>query len=145
MYKKILVPLDGSTLAEEALPHAQALVNSEHAELVILRVPVVPTHEFFGHDNLLASTVSREVDQEADKYVKDKVRKLKWKVAEPVSGVIREGPVAETIVTVADEVHADLIAMSTHGRTGLQRMLVGSVAEKVMQMSRIPVMLIHPN
>ncbi len=145
MFRKILVPLDGSTLAEQALPHAEAIANAEHAELVILRVPLVPALEFFGHDRSMASAIGMEADKEADQYVKEKVRKLKWKVSEPVCGVVREGPVAETILAVADELHADLIAMSTHGRTGLMRVLVGSVANDVVHMSHVPVMLIHPN
>ena len=61
------------------------------------------------------------------------------------TGVTREGPVSETILDVAEETHADMIAMSTHGRTGISRWLMGSVADRVVHYSHIPVMLIHPN
>lgn len=144
MFKKILVPLDGSPLAEEVLPHAQALAKAENAEVVFLRVADVPAREFFGHNTVMADAITREADKESDQYVQAKVRRMKM-TGVIVTGMVRDGPVPETILEVADEVHADLIAMSTHGRTGLERILVGSVADKVLHLSHIPVMLIHPN
>jgi nucleotide-binding universal stress UspA family protein len=62
-----------------------------------------------------------------------------------VTGITKDGPVPETILDVADETHADMIAMSTHGRTGISRWLMGSVADKIIHHAHIPVMLIHPN
>lgn len=144
MCKKILIPLDGSPLAEAVLPHAQALAKAENAEIVILRVPNVPAIEFFGHNLAMAAMISNEVDKESDQYVQAKVRRLKM-TGITVAGMVREGPVPETIVEVADEIHADLIAMSTHGRVGLTRILQGSVADEVVHHTHIPVMLIHPN
>lgn len=144
MTRKILVPLDGSPLAEQALPHAQALARSENAEIVILRVPIVPAREFFGRNTAMASMVSHEIDEESEKYVQAEVRKLEKKGSK-VTGLIREGPLTETILEVADEIHADMIAMSTHGRSGIQHWLKGSVAEDVVHHTHIPVILIHPN
>ncbi|MEW6029740.1 MAG: universal stress protein [Chloroflexota bacterium] len=144
MCKKILVPLDGSTLAEAALPHAMALAKSENAEVVILRVPIVPAREFFGHNDAMRAAINKKIDDESDQYVREKVRRLKMGIVK-VIGVVREGPVPETITKVADEVGADLIAMSTHGCTGIRRWLKGSVAEEVVHLTHIPVMLIHPN
>jgi nucleotide-binding universal stress UspA family protein len=144
MYKKILVPLDGSTLAEKVLPHAQALAKSEDAELVLLRVPLPPSPEFFARNPGLATEIIEDTEKETQTYLEKEERVVKGS-GNQVQTIMREGPVAETILQVADEIHADLIAMSTHGRTGLQRMLVGSVADKVVRLSHIPVMLIHPN
>jgi nucleotide-binding universal stress UspA family protein len=144
MYKKILVPLDGSTLAEKVLPHAQALAKSEDAELVLLRVPLPPSPEFFARNPGLATEIIEDTEKETQTYLEKEERVVKGS-GNQVQTIMREGPVAETILQVADEIHADLIAMSTHGRTGLQRMLVGSVADKVVHLSHIPVMLIHPN
>ncbi len=144
MRKKILVPLDGSSLAETALPHARALAKSENAEIVLLRVPIVPAKEFYGLNTAMASRVNAKIDEEAERYVHEEARKLKWRVGQAI-GMIREGPVPETILEVAEEVHADMIVMSTHGRTGVQRWLRGSVAEEVVHLTHIPVMLIHPN
>ncbi|HSO12882.1 MAG TPA: universal stress protein [Anaerolineales bacterium] len=144
MSKKILIPLDGSPLAEAVLPHAQAVAKAENAEIVILRVPVVPAAEFFGRNTALASMVSHDLDEEANQYVQAEVRMLRNGGA-TATGMIREGPVPETIIKVADEIHADMIAMSTHGYTGLKHWFKGSMAEDVVHHTHIPVMLIHPN
>jgi len=144
MYKKILVPLDGSKLAEAVLPHAQALAKSEGAEIVILRVPELPAADLFTRNPAMAKKIVEDSEIETDKYLKAEVKKLSGKGV-TVSSLIREGPVPETILTAAKEAHADVIAMSTHGRTGLQRWLMGSVADRVVHYSKIPVMLIHPS
>jgi nucleotide-binding universal stress UspA family protein len=144
MYKKILVPLDGSPLAEAVLPHAEALAKAENAEIVILRVPVMPAGEFIALDPVVASAIREEIREEASKYVNDRVNSLK-KDAIKVAGLTKEGPVPDTILEVAEETHADMIAMSTHGRTGIKRWLMGSVADKIVHHTHIPVMLIHPN
>ncbi len=143
MYKKILVPLDGSPLAEAAIPHAQALAKSEGAEIILLRVPVLPSTTFLARDPALASMVLKEMEEETKEYMQDEVLKLR-KEGSKVRGMTREGPVPDTILDVARETHADLIAMSTHGYSGIQRWLMGSVADKVVSHSSIPVMLIHP-
>lgn len=144
MCKKILVPLDGSSLAEAVLPHAQALAKTENAEIVLLQVPITPAREFFGKDTALADKVVKEIDDAAEDYVREKARRLRWSGIQ-VTTVVREGPVPETIANVANEVHADMIAMSTHGRVGIQRWLKGSIAEEVVHLTHIPVILIHPN
>lgn len=144
MYKKILVPLDGSELAEAVLPHAEALAKSENAELVILRVPSIPAGEYIAIDPIVASTIRKDIRDEAVKYVNQKVDTLK-KDHIKATGLTKEGPVPDTILEVAEETHVDMIAMSTHGRTGVKRWLMGSVADKIVHHTHIPVMLIHPN
>ncbi len=144
MYKKILVPLDGSPLAEAVLPHAQALAKSEGAEIIILRVAVTPNEGVFVHNPALGENIIKELEEEAREYTEMEVAKLR-KEGVRVSGITRDGFVPDTILDVADETHADVIAMSTHGRTGVQRWLLGSVADRVIHYSHIPVMLIHPN
>jgi nucleotide-binding universal stress UspA family protein len=144
MYKKILVPLDGSTLAEAALPHAEALARSEHAEIIILRVAGMPATEFLARQPAIAANIQHEMEDDAEEYVKGKVSTLRRDNFR-VTGITREGSVPDTILEVAEETHADLIAMSTHGRTGVERWLLGSVADKIVHHAHIPVMLIHPN
>jgi len=144
MYTKILVPLDGSLLSEAALPHAEELAKKEGAEIVVLRIPehIEPKYPAMAYVNSIRQ--QEEADAEAEKYVAEKVEFFKHEHIK-VKGITREGPVLETILEVADEVHADMITMSTHGWKGLQHMLKGSVAEKVVQNAHIPVMVIHPN
>lgn len=143
MYKKILVPLDGSPLAESVLPHAQALAKSEGAEIILLRVPVLPNTAFLARDPAFASIILKDMEKETEDYMKTEVSKLQEEGSK-VKGITREGPVPETILEVAKETHADVIAMSTHGYSGIQRWLMGSVADRVVHYSPIPVMLIHP-
>lgn len=144
MYKKILVPLDGSPLAESVLPHAQALAKAEGAEIVLLSVPLVPSFEYLARTPGLANKIIEDIEIETQKYLDTEVTKLEEEGAK-VTSIMRKGPIPEMILQVADEVHADVIAMSTHGRTGVQRGLLGSVADRVVHYSHIPVMLIHPN
>ena len=143
MYKKILVPLDGSPLAEAVLPHAQALAKSEGAEIVLLSVPVIPNLEFFSRGSGLVNMVIDDTEKETKAYLEKEAAKLTEEGAK-VTSIMREGPVTEIILKVAEEVHADMIAMSTHGRSGIQRWLMGSVADRVVHYSHIPVMLVHP-
>jgi nucleotide-binding universal stress UspA family protein len=145
MYKKILVPLDGSPLAEAVLPHAQALAKSEGAEIVLLRVAVTPDNALFYRNFAEGSQIIEAIEEEAQNYMKTEIAKLKKKKGAKVTGITRDGMVPDTILDVAEETHADVIAMSTHGRTGVQRWLMGSVAEKVVHNSHIPVMLVHPS
>jgi nucleotide-binding universal stress UspA family protein len=144
MYKKILVPLDGSPLAEAVLPHAEALAKLENAEIVILRVPITPSAEYFAHDPQVSEIIRRDSAKEAEAYVSNTITALN-KEQIKATGITREGYVPDTILEVAEETHADIIAMSTHGRTGINRWLMGSVADKIVHHAHIPVMLIHPN
>ncbi len=144
MYKKILVPLDGSILAEAVLPHAQALAKSEGAEIVLLSVPVTPSFDYLERTPGLATQIIEEAEKETEAYLEAEVKKLAVDGTK-VTKVMREGPIPEMILQVADEIHADMIAMSTHGRSGIQRWLMGSVADRVVNHAHIPVMLIHPN
>ena len=144
MYKKILVPLDGSPLAEAVLPHAQALADSEGAEIILLRVAVNPAAEFSFSDPALASDLIDTMEAETLSYLQS-IRSKLQKAGIRTNFLIREGSVAETILEVSSEVNADLIAMSTHGRSGISRWLMGSIADRVVNHSPVPVLLIRPH
>lgn len=144
MYKKILVPLDGSPLAEAALPHAKTIAKTGDAEIILLRVPMMPATEFFAREPMIAVKIREEEQAEAIQYINAKVDELK-KEHLKATAVTQDGPVPDTILSIAEDTQADIIVMSTHGRTGLQRWLMGSVADRVVHHAHIPVMLIHPN
>lgn len=144
MYKKILVPLDGSTLAEAALAHAEEIAKKDKAQIIVLRVPDHIEPKFPAQAYIGSLRQQKEADEQAEAYVKEKVAVLK-KEHIKAEGIAREGPVTETILAVAEETHADMIAMSTHGWKGLQRLLKGSIAEEIVRNAHIPVMVIHPN
>ena len=143
MYKRILVPLDGSSLAEAVLPHAISLAQTSGAEIILVRVTLNPAAEFSFSDPSIASSIIEESDFETKRYLNTLSAKLE-SAGLRVSFLIRQGPIAETILEVADAMQVDLIAMSTHGRSGIQRWLMGSVADRVVRHSQLPVMLIRP-
>lgn len=142
-YKKILVCLDGSPLAEAALPHAQILASDEEAEIVLLRVSANSAAEFSFSDPTLAHNFIQDMEAETLNYLQS-VRSRLQKAGFRTSFLIRQGAVAETILQTASEIKTDVIVMSTHGRSGIQRWLLGSVADRVVTHSNIPVMLIRP-
>lgn len=142
-YRKILVCLDGSALAEAALPHAQVLASDEEAEIILLRVSANPAAEFSFSDPTIADNFIQEMEAETLSYMQSARGKLQ-KAGCRASFLIRQGATAETILQTASEIKADVIVMSTHGRSGIQRWLLGSVADRIVTHSHIPVMLIRP-
>ncbi|GAB4566751.1 MAG: universal stress protein [Anaerolineae bacterium] len=140
-YPRILVPLDGSKLAEAALRHAETLAWQFGSKIIVLRVIHVP--QALGAVDLVPAyglDVDR-IEEEARLYLKGICGELR-KASIEADCVLLQGPVAETIVDYAAREGIDLIVMSTHGRSGLSRWIFGSVAEKVLQGARCPVLLI---
>ena len=143
MYNRILVPLDGSPLAEAALGHAESLAQQFGSEVVLLRVVVSP-YALVAPDLVLAgydSNHQQYVDQ-ADQYLKGVVGKL---AARNIKArvITCEGPVAEAILDRARGNQIDLIVMSTHGRGGVSRWVYGSVADRVLQAAPCPIFLVR--
>ncbi len=141
MYKRIVVPLDGSKLAEQALPHAVAQAEKFGAELVLLQVlEPLPDVSFS------APAAVRRAEQ--------KSAELAREYLEGVAAMIRPQGIAlrveqlqgrpyVEIVRYADEQGADLIVMSTRGQSGLSRWLLGSVADRVVRGATVPVLLVQ--
>lgn len=142
MYRKILVPLDGSKVAEGVLPHAKELAYSEGAELILLNVGANPALDFVFSDPGLAQSAVQEQEERSKKYMTEIESQLKA-AGFKTSTILRVGAVADVILGVAEELQVDVIAMSTHGRTGPARWLLGSVAERVVHNSKVPVLLIR--
>ena len=134
-YKSILVPLDGSALAEAILPEIEKLAGCVGARIILLRVS--RAHVFPGKDPTKAEI---EVVRRAEEYVAEIRDRLAGKGFE-VEAHVRYGAVAEEILTHSARNDVDLIAMSTHGRSGLGRWALGSVAEKIVRRSVKPVLL----
>lgn len=146
MYEKILVPLDGSALAEEAIPHAEDIARRMGSEIVLLRVssPVQTTIASDG-TAVMADYLENEVRQvevELTAYLSRVAARLRHAGVEACTAV-KFGDAAEQIVDYAEAHGVGLIAMSTHGRTGLSRWVYGSVASRVLQAAAVPVLLIR--
>ena len=142
MYRKILVPLDGSKVAEGVLPHAKELAYSEGAELILLTVGANPSLDFAFSDPGGAQSAIEEQEERSKTYISEIENQLKA-AGFKTSTLLRVGSVAEVILGVAEELQVDVIAMSTHGRTGPARWLLGSIAERVVHNSKVPVLLIR--
>jgi nucleotide-binding universal stress UspA family protein len=141
-FRRIAVALDGSELAEEALGYAAALATSPAAELIL-----VSSVEKFGSHNIAVSSNPpqanpvRENSPDLDLYYERLCRQLH--VPFEVKLVRDESP-ATAIIAAAEECGADVVAIATHGRSGLSRLLFGSVAEAVLQNCHMPVLVFRP-
>jgi nucleotide-binding universal stress UspA family protein len=140
--KRVVVPLDGSPLAEKVLPHVTALAKVMAFEALLLRAynlkQVISADEDFIPD---WDALEAEAKREAISYLDSKVRELKSQGLIEVSSRVAEKGAAQEIIDVAIEPNS-LIAMSTHGRSGVKRWVLGSVTEKVVRHSNCPVLVI---
>jgi nucleotide-binding universal stress UspA family protein len=147
-YKRILVTLDGSSLSMQALPHAETLARQAEAQLILLRVVPYLSIEPAAADGLPLDWT--DLDKQQRLMVDDSMQGLQALVNKlkfhgiAASAVVEVGEAAEIIVDYARGHDIDLIVMSTHGRTGLQRWLMGSVANKVISAAPCPVLLVRP-
>ena len=137
MYKSILVPLDGSKLAEAIIPEIEKVASSMQARIILLRV--CRAHVFPGRDPTKAEV---EVIREAEKYLGGIAKQLATRGFDAEIHV-RYGDVADEILSHSRRNEIDLISMSTHGRSGFGRWLLGSVAEKIVRHSEKPVLLLR--
>jgi nucleotide-binding universal stress UspA family protein len=142
MYKRAVVPLDGSLVAETIVPFILEVAGPLDLEVVLLRVvPAVSARVL--HDARPAIVEGLEVLQaDAEEYLKPLAAELSAKGVR-VRTEVRYGDPAPEIVAVAQSTDSDLIAMTTHGRSGLGRVLFGSVAEAVLRQAKIPVFLLR--
>jgi nucleotide-binding universal stress UspA family protein len=143
MYKTILVPLDGSKRAESILPHVERLAMHYHATLIFLQVveppPLIVGPE--GDITLHQQEMERWVNK-AEDYLAATKGKFQEKGIETRTHVAH-GPVVEAIITTAEREGADLIAIASHGRSGLSQVFYGSVAAGVLHRIDRPLLLIR--
>lgn len=137
MYEKILVPLDISKLAEVALPYAEELAGRLGSEVTVLSVSESAEAQKYNEHQTYIEKVVEATKRGAGRYVD------KPKGAIKVKPVVLVGHPAEVIVDYADKEHIDLIIIATHGRSGIRRWTLGSVAEKVLRAGSTPVLLVR--
>jgi nucleotide-binding universal stress UspA family protein len=137
---KILVPLDGSALAETALSAAISLAESTGAALLLLRAAEAPTLP--GGDPTDAQV---KVVREAEEYLDAVKRRTRSSTAGEIITAVWYGSAPEAIAEAARFNHVDMIVMTTHGRSGLGRIFLGSVAESVMRSTSTPILVLHPD
>ncbi len=142
MYKRAIVPLDGSMVAEGIIPFILEIAGPLDMEVVLLRVVVpIPPSVVEGSRHVELDDVEKR-RLEAAEYLTPIATDLRAKGVRVTTQVRRGEPTAE-ILAGAKEAGADLVAMTTHGRSGLGRLLFGSIAEAVLRQSDIPVFLMR--
>ncbi len=154
MFNKVLVPLDGSELAEAVLPHAESLARACRSQLLLLQV-IPPASQVVGltgaadlgpmtHTDVDAIHATMESEtRKAQAYLTKAAERLS-QGGLVVNWEVRQGPPGPSIVTCAQEAGADIIAISTHGRSGFGRLIFGSVADHVLRKAGVPILLIKP-
>ncbi len=147
MYKKILVPLDGSELAECVLPHVASLAGKGGVKTVVLLRVIEPAYIPAGvygpglsPDSIIAIDAASKAA--AEEYLDKLVSRTAYKGVK-VQSVIVSGQAAPSIAEYAEKNAVDLIAIATHGRSGVSRWAWGSVADRVMRSACVPVLMVR--
>jgi len=150
MYNKIMVPLDGSELAECVMPHVEAIATGcKIANVVFARVvsPIhlpasVPASAEFGFSEKERKQLEDQHKQAAESYLKKIVANTRLEGA-VLSHEVLGGKVADTLAHWAEKNEVDLIIMASHGRSGVSRWIMGSVADRLMRSTCVPVLMIR--
>lgn len=146
MYKKMLVPLDGSELSECVLDHVRAIAKGcQVPEVVLLGVAEPITHQVYymvGIEDQIGN-MQKETEKYVESYLSKSADSLKKDDIAAQTAVVSGRP-AEEILDYANKNQVDLIIMSTHGRSGLSRWVLGSVTDRVVRHSRAPVLTVAP-
>ena len=146
MYKKILVPLDGSELAECVLPHVESIAKGCGARDVTFvrvvepfRIPSGGEASFSEEDIKRFNSESRKA---AENYLSEIVSRVKYEETNVQSEVL-VGKVVDTLADYATKTEADLIVIATHGRSGVSRWVYGSVTDRILRSACVPVLMVR--
>jgi nucleotide-binding universal stress UspA family protein len=146
MYKRILVPLDGSDLAECVLPHVESIAKVYGVEEVTFLRVVEPFHQICDFEGCLSKETIDSIDVDskatADNYLNQLVKRIQYDGVSVKPEVITRTP-AESIADYAYKNSIGLIAMATHGRSGIGRWSWGGVAERVLRSACVPILLVR--
>lgn len=148
MYRRVVIPLDGSELAQGVLPYVAEVIRDRRSQVYLLSVAplvrgVLPTVADARPSSAAISLERRRVEHEWVEYLRTVARQWESDAADVQVSVCFGRP-ADEILAFADKVDADLVAMSAHGRSGLSRWVFGSVADRVLRGSVYPVLLVRP-
>ena len=143
MYKKVLIPLDGSPLAECVLEHLITLAKSGNVGEVVL-IGIVEIPPGWAKEGIDFYAVRDSNIEETKVYLEKVKSDLAKKGISKVSMEVMVGKPADLISETAKKIGVDLIIIATHGHTGISKWVFGSVADRVVHYSQVPVMVIHP-
>jgi len=159
MYQKIMIPLDGSELAECVLPHAEAFIKGGMARTAVFLwvLEPLPTAMYGASVETFASSAQEDIfasnadywekmDAERKSTAEEYLNKMAQRFnpyGTELKCEVLEGQIAETMASYAEKNNIDLILIATHGRSGVSRWLMGSVADRVLHYSRVPVLMVR--
>jgi nucleotide-binding universal stress UspA family protein len=141
--KTVIVPLDGSALAEQVLPGVVELAKKMKLDVVLMRAYALPPAISTEDYGFYSADLLNHLESDAREYLQQKVNEVKQKGVQNVDSVVTTGYGAEEIITLARSTPDSFIAMRTHGRSGMQRWVLGSVTERVVDHSGDPVLIIR--
>ena len=141
--KTVVVPLDGSALAEQVVPHVADLAKKMALQVVLLRAYALPASAVGDEFGTYTEELISGIESEAREYLASKVDEAKQNGLTDVVPIVKFGYGAEEIISVARETADNLVAMCTHGRSGVGRWVLGSVTERVVRHSGDPVLIIR--
>ena len=142
----VIVPLDGSELAESVLPAVTELAKKLDLEIILFRAFNIPYSLYAGADGYYALNFDQlitEIKDDANAYLEKKTEELKRNGVEKISFLVKEGLSADEIISFGRQTPDNLIAMCTHGRSGVKRWVLGSVTENVVRHCGDPVLVIR--
>lgn len=145
--KSVVVPLDGSQLAERAIPMAGELAKRLGLEAVLLRAYGVPYVGYVAEDNFRPMNYGEILEaerSEANRYIGAMADKMKKLEVPTVASIVKVGTPAAAIIDFASDHPERLIVMASHGRAGVKRWVLGSVAEAVARHGRSPMLILRP-
>lgn len=153
MFKKIMVPLDGSELAECVLPHAESFINACQASSISLVRVIQPAPTLYD-DTAAISNISREKMVENTRRIEEERRTSAMEYLEGVASRLKRegvelktevlvGSVADSLADYTEKNQIDMILIATHGRSGISRWVRGSIADRVLRFARVPVLMVR--
>ena len=144
--RRLILPLDGSTLAEEAIPYCEALAKGLGLEVILARVTKIGGVYASYMDGYVYATLpdlERQIEAEAVEYLRAVAEKMEAKGVKASVRLLKGAP-ARALLELADETEQCMVVLTTHGRSGFMRWLLGSVAETLVRASGDPVLVIPP-
>lgn len=137
-FEHLLVPIDFGECSQRALDAAMELAGRFGARLTLVHVYEVPSYVYGGMTYATTDLASPIADIAREQLEKT-LRQVQTRIPS-ATAVLRRGPPAEEILSAIEDVHPSLVVMGTHGRKGMRHVLLGSVAERVVRLSRVPVL-----
>ncbi|MCI0435242.1 MAG: universal stress protein [Gemmatimonadetes bacterium] len=145
MYDRILVPVDRSAFSERAIPHGERIASRTGAELHLVMVHSVAGMSFVPRGPVALDTrLDHDLARDEQDYLDQLATRIRDKHDLPVTTTLLDGPLSRTIQCYIRDHDIDLIVMTTHGRGGLRRAWLGSVADRLVRHSHVPILLIRP-